>query len=350
VTVASVYLAHLRLAQPVAAARVVHEERSSVFVALDDGTAQGWAECPAASTSGVDATEPELLAALATSLGVVQAAVRGRFAGMADGVVRAAQLDARLRRAGSSFADDLGVRTSSVGFAGVVGIADAVEMVERARALVAVGATRLRVKVAPGAGASNVREVLDAVQVPVVADANGAFTDPRDPELRELAALPLAWLEQPLAPGREREAAGLMDLGARLGADESVTSIEHLEEVAASGVTVVCVKPSRFGLLGAIECLERASAVGVDAYVGGYFEAGLARAVLGALSARYASLDGDVVAPRTYLEEDPCDLEGPKGGRQPLWLGVGLGPLPRAEVLTPCFEVEVPPDVDGPVS
>jgi O-succinylbenzoate synthase len=347
---ANVYLARLRLAKPVAAAQVVHEQRSSVFLSLDDGTTCGWAECPAALTTGVDPTESELLAALATALGAPGAPGRGRFATVADGVLATARLDARLRHTRTSFAQDLGVSARSVGFAGVVGIGAAHEMANRARELVELGATRLRVKVAPGLGAPNVRAVLAAVDVPVVADANGSFEGPGDPDLQELAELPLAWLEQPLAPGREADAAWLVDRGVRLGADESLTSIDALERSAASGVTVVCVKPSRFGVRGAIEVLERVVTLRIDAYVGGYFEAGLARAVLGVLAARYTQLDGDVVAPRTYLEDDPCGLDGPVQGRQPLYLGAGLGPLPRTEALVAFYEVEVPPEVGGSVS
>lgn len=347
---ANVYLARLRLAQQVAAAEVIHEARTSIFVALDDGTTRGWAECPAASAPGIDPGESELLAALATSLGAPGGRPRGLVGRVADGVVASAHLDAHLRRAGTSLAEDLGVRATSVGFAGVVGIGPPREMADRARELVALGASRLRVKVAPGAAASNVQAVLSAVEVPVVADANGSFGDPGDPDLLGLAELPLAWLEQPFAPGREGDAAHLVDLGVRLGADESVTSLEQLELLVASGVTVLCVKPSRFGVRGAIEVLERAVALDVDAYLGGYFEAGLARAVLGTLAARYTRLDGDVVAPRTYLDDDPCGLAGPVRGRQPLHFGEGLGPPPRTEALTPCFEVEVPPEGDGRVS
>lgn len=345
---ASVFVARLRLTRSVAAAGVVHEARTSVFLSLDDGTTAGWAECPVATEAGVDPSEAELLAALHARLAGTR--VQGHVASVADGVLATARLDARLRGTGESLATELKVAASTVGFAGVVGIAAPAEMAARARVLVESGATRLRVKVAPGAAASNVRAVLAAVDVPVVADANGSFPEPDAPELRELARLPLAWLEQPLAPGSEPDAARLLELGVRLGADESLTSLESLELLEGNGVTVVCVKPARFGVPGAIEVLEDANARHLDAYLGGYFEAGLARAVLGTLAARFTRLDGDVVAPRTYLDDDPCGLDGPRGGRQPLYPGLGLGPLPRTEALTPCFEVDLPPEGDGGVS
>jgi L-alanine-DL-glutamate epimerase-like enolase superfamily enzyme len=332
----TLFTATLRLAAPLAAANVVHDVRTSLFVRIDSDDVSGWSECPVAAGPGWDATVSEVFDALdAPSVSGTPTGTPGARA--AQGLLATAHLDARLRRESSSLAHSLGVDEPSVRYAGVVGIADTEVAVDRARALVANGASRIRVKVAPRRGADAVRAVLDAVDVPVVADANGAFDPASTDDLRELhllADLPLAWLEQPFAPGERRGFEALATRSVRLGADESVRSPEALAELVDDGVvSVVCIKPARVGVPVALELLERARRGGLATYVGGYFEAGLGRAALGVVSAAAASLDGDVAGPATYLVHDPCHLDGPHDGRQRLHDGPGVGPVPDLDAL-----------------
>jgi L-alanine-DL-glutamate epimerase-like enolase superfamily enzyme len=333
----ALFTATLRLAEPLVAANVVHDERMSLFVRVDHEGISGWAECPVASGPGCDATARDVHDAL-RSIGSADGPDDTPGALAARGLVATAQLDGRLRRDSRSLAASLGVRAASVGFAGVVGVADVQVAVARAAALVARGASRIRVKVAPLHGVDAVRAVLDAVDVPVVADANGAF-DPSNGEhlhvLHALAELPLAWLEQPFAPGEREGLEELASRAVRLGADESVRSPAMLAELVGDGaVSVVCIKPARVGVPVALEMLELARREGLASYVGGYFEAGLGRAALGAVSAAAATLDGDVAGPSTYLVDDPCHLDGPSDGRQPLHEAPGVGPIPDLDALT----------------
>ncbi len=351
----TVFSTELRLASRIAAADRVHDVRTTLFARLRSDEGEGWAECPVARIPGYEPTEADVLRELDGPLVddllgpalVVDGRKQARDpAGLrsprpaphaAGMLVEAAVWDRRLRADGTSFARDLGVADRTVGFAGVIGIEDPPRAVARAAELVALGATRLRVKVSPTAGVDAVVAVLDAVDVPVVADANGSFWAPdEDPALEALIELPLAWLEQPYAPGLHAHTAALARRAScPIGLDESVTSTDVLREIALHGAAqVVCVKPVRFGLAAALEALREARRLELSAYVGGLFEAGLGRATLGVLSAVGASLDGDVVAPRAYLESDPCGLPGPVGGRQPLHRTAGLGPLPAHDALT----------------
>jgi O-succinylbenzoate synthase len=180
--------------------------------------------------------------------------------------------------------------------------------------------------------------VLDAVHVPVVADANGGLHEERDRVLIDaLCGLPLAWLEQPFAAGDLASHAILAQRGSvPIGLDESVRSARAVRDIARYGAaTVVCLKPARLGGVARTrDVMAAAIEAGLRPYVGGYFEAGLGRAVLGALSSLPpGGLDGDVAAPCTYLEHDPCALEGPFRGRQPLWSSPGCGPAPVATAL-----------------
>jgi len=246
----------------------------------------------------------------------------------------AAHLDLGLRREHRSLASALGVVAADVGFAGVIGIDSASRARDRARELVALGASRLRVKVSPRTGTEALTAVLEAVAVPVVADANGSFEPVADQrELDALLALPLVWLEQPFGPDRlEHTAALARTTTVPIGLDESATSLEAIREAARLGAArVICVKPFRFGIPGTLEARRVAAARGLRTYVGGYFEAGLGRSVLASLAALDDDLDGDVAAPCTYLVSDPCALPGPTAGRQPLHVTPGCGPTPNVD-------------------
>jgi o-succinylbenzoate synthase len=350
VTDLTVFEASLELRDAVAAADRVHHRRTSLFARARDGEAEGWGEC-----SLGDATAAEVLAVLAAMPDELLAAgLRDPRHDASDPQRRASEalaepprlaarqllsataLDAALRRASISFAEELSVAEEGVGFAGVVGIeTDPSRARDRAVSLAALGASRLRVKVSPTTGTAALRAVIDAVELPVVADANGSFTAGDTATLRAFTSLPLAWLEQPFAVGSLQQCARLARSSpVRIGLDESVRSLDALRVIAASGAaSVVCVKPGRLGVLGALDALREARVLRLASYVGGYFEAGLGRAALGALAA-IGDLDGDVVAPCAYLVEDPCHLDGPHGGRQPLYRGPGLGPSPDLDALT----------------
>jgi O-succinylbenzoate synthase len=359
VTDVTIYTATLALRDAVTAADRVHDRRTALFARAADGDVVGWGESALADT-----TAAEVLAVLATMPAGDVAAGLGDprhghgedpqrrasepSAGTAHHAARqllgATALDSVLRRVDISFAEELGVGEDAIGFAGVVGIDDPAGARDRAIALVALGATRLRVKVSPASGTAALRAVLDAVDVPVVADANGSF-DPGDTAaLHALTSLPIAWLEQPFALGALQQCARLARSSrVRIGLDESVRSLDALRVIAAAGAaSVVCVKPSRLGVLDALDVLRTARALRLSSYVGGYFEAGLGRAALGPLAA-ISDYDGDVVAPATYLEADPCHLDPPRDGRQPLYRGPGLGPPPDLDALEVRLERTVGP-------
>ena len=99
---------------------------------------------------------------------------------------------------------------------------------------------------------------------------------------------------------------------------------------------VFCIKPGRLGgIRAAIRALDEVATAGLRAFVGGMHETGLARAALGVLSTHEAcQLVSDVVAPQTYLDNDPCGLPGPSGGFQPLYASPGIGPWPDRSQLS----------------
>ena len=101
---------------------------------------------------------------------------------------------------------------------------------------------------------------------------------------------------------------------------------------------MACLKPARLGGVRATRVAHAAcAAAGVPAFVGGFFEAGLARSANLALAARLSEdatgLVSDLNAPSDYLVVDPCGYSHVVDG----WVRVpdrpGVGNAPDATVL-----------------
>jgi O-succinylbenzoate synthase len=251
--------------------------------------------------------------------------------------IEMAVMDAELRAVGRSLAEHLELEVSSVPFGGLVGITppgahDAA--VGWASELIDQGCSRLRVKIGrddPVGPIMAIAEAFPAVAMHV--DANGAFEPATLEALRPLDALGLVCIEQPL-PGRDLAtmARWAATFSTPWCLDEAITSRRQARDAVRYGAAqAICVKPARVGglrvAMGIAADLGEAS---VPGFVGGLFETGLGRSFLGVLAARpELSLISDVAAPSTYLEDDPCELEGPHKGRQPLHHGPGVGPWPQ---------------------
>ncbi len=336
-------VASLRLRRPVGTSAGTHLERPTLFVRVATDAAEGWGEAGALPGGTLvdppldevldrlrQRTVPSLLTASAARGGEVPAAAQvGRLGGTAPAdrlalaALELAVLDAELRAAGTSLAARLGVARADVRAGAVVGIPPGREL---AALLDEVGqvadAPRVRMKIAPGWDVVPVAAVRDrwpdlALQV----DANGAYgaLDP-DGAADALAALDpygLTCIEQPLPPADLTASAAL---AARLATpvclDESLTSLRRVVDAARYGaMSVACLKPARLGgVFAATRALAHCRSVGVEAFVGGLFEAGPGRAAGLALSALDgASLPGDVSAPASYLEETPCSYPPQRG-------------------------------------
>ncbi len=105
--------------------------------------------------------------------------------------------------------------------------------------------------------------------------------------------------------------------------------------------SVVCVKPSRLGGLGAaLTVIDRCTESGIPLWMGGMFESGYARGVLTVLGALDGmAWPGDLSPARTYLEDDLVaevrpTRDGPEGSLVvELPSGPGMGPPPEPAAL-----------------
>jgi o-succinylbenzoate synthase len=333
-----------------------HAERPFLFVRVVADESEGWGECAAlADATSVDpalAVVEEAAAGGAVPRLVGAAAARGGrlpsgaevpqlFGGSAVDRVLAAAFemavaDAELRAQGSSLATSLGTgpgfETLPVGaVVGIPAARDTGALLDEVDRAVAAGAARVRLKIEPGWELDPVRAV--RARYPDVAlqvDANGSYdTAGALALLSPLADYDVVCVEQPLPPS---DLVALSQLAQKLPVpiclDESLSSPRRVRDAVRNrSCAVACLKPGR---LGGVRATRAAHAVCVDAgiatFVGGFFEAGLARASNLALAARFSQdatgLVSDVGSPSDYLAVDPCGYPPVVDG----WVGVPAGP------------------------
>jgi len=353
-----VYETDVTLKMPIKAAHGTHQILKKIYVRLVGSQGVGWGEIAALETPvGRDPSLVQVVERLTSHWVPLVAHVcasRGGQAPASQGVVslggttivdqhcaaalEMAFLDAELRCSDLALSQWLNGSVNDVAFGGLIGVGTVSEQAEKAQQLLGEGASRLRVKVTP----ESAYEALSALrsehpEVALHADANGSFTLSEIEILQSLDDFALVCLEQPLASGDLTEFATLAhQLKTPLCLDESVTSRRAgLDALRYGAASVLCVKPGRVGgLRPSLALCDLARSHGAEVFMGGMFETGLGRAFLGALAARpEVGLISDVAAPCTYLNLDPCNLEGPSGNRQPLWTTPGVGPWPDINLL-----------------
>jgi O-succinylbenzoate synthase len=353
----------LAFSNPIGTATGVHRARPVLYVRVVTEESEGWGEC--AALGDATAVDPALdeVAALA----VERAAPRlcGASVARAGQLPRAAEVpqlfgtspadrmlaaafemavaDAELREDGSSLASSLGTGPGfeALPVGAVVGIPagrDLDALLDEVTEAVAAGATRLRMKIEPGWELEPVRHVRSAHPGLVIqVDANGAFRDTGE-DLATLSALAdygVLCVEQPLPPA---DLVALAQFARKLPVpvclDESLTTPRRVVDALRNeACAMACLKPGR---LGGVRATLRSHAAcaesGVPAFVGGFFETGLARASNLALAARLSQdatgLVSDLGDPAGYLSVDPCGYPPVVDGwvRVPGEPGVGKSP------------------------
>jgi O-succinylbenzoate synthase len=261
---------------------------------------------------------------------------------VAGAAIEMALLDAELKSIGISLGQWLEVGVPGITYGAVIGIPQdhsVGSVLEAAATEVEAGASRLRVKIDPTWAV----EPLEALrrefpEIPLQADANASMTGQRGLDLLvSIDALGLSCIEEPI-PGRDLTAVAALtqELATPVCLDESIKAPDSVRAALRyRACSTFCLKPGRLGgVRSTLRALEMAEEAGARAFVGGMFETGLGRAVLGSLAGlKGANLISDIAAPSTYLEVDPCGLAAPQGGLQSLFGDPGVGPWPERSVL-----------------
>jgi O-succinylbenzoate synthase len=193
------------------------------------------------------------------------------------------------------------------------------------------GYRRIKLKIAPGKDVSVIAAVRERFpDVPLMADANSAYTLADLPILKQLDAFGLMMIEQPLAHDDIVDHAKLQaELSTPICLDESIHSVDDARKALDLGSgRIINIKVSRLGgLLNAKKVHDHCLARGVPVWCGGMHEFGVGRAAnLAIASLPGFSIPGDVSGSDKYYHEDivqPTILA--ERGAIPLSMEPGLG-------------------------
>jgi len=196
----------------------------------------------------------------------------------------------------------------------------------------AAGYRRIKIKIKPGWDVDAVAMIRRRFgSVPLMVDANAAYTLADADHLARLDAFDLMMIEQPLDYDDVADHATLQRrLKTPICLDESIKTVHVAEEAIAAGACrIINVKPGRVGgFAESIRLHDLCAAKGVPVWHGGMLESGIGRAANIHLSTLpNFSLPGDVAASKRYFEPDLIEppIEVAADGTIAVPTGPGLG-------------------------
>lgn len=230
---------------------------------------------------------------------------------MAKGAVEMAAWELAARMEGISLSRKLGGTRDRIQVGISLGIQASPEaLVEKARAALARGYRKVKIKIKPGADVEYVRAAREALgpEAPLMADANNAYSLDDLTSLEALDELGLMMIEQPLAwDDLLRHAELQKRLRTPLCIDESITSVDRAADMIALGSgRIVNIKAGRVGGFRQSKAIhDLCAAHGIPVWCGGMLESGIGRAHNVALaSLPNFTLPGDVSPSERYWERD----------------------------------------------
>ncbi|MCG6957193.1 MAG: o-succinylbenzoate synthase [Gemmatimonadetes bacterium] len=259
---------------------------------------------------------------------------------MAKAAVEMAAWDLAARLDGVSLSKKLGGTRSSVPVGVSVGLQKTDEALhEKVAGFVAQGYARIKIKIKPGRDVDMLAAVRERFpDLPMMADANSAYTLADVDRLKELDALDLMMIEQPLSYDDFLHHARLQEqLRTPVCLDESIESEGDLELALELGsCRIVNIKPGRVGGHGTSRRIHDVMrARGLPVWCGGMLESGVGRAHNVALASLPGfTLPGDISASSRYWERDLVKPEFEVSeGEMSVPTGVGIGVQPDLELI-----------------
>ncbi len=229
---------------------------------------------------------------------------------MAKSTVEGAIWDLYAKRNQMTLAQALGGESDKIEVGISIGIHEHVaDLIETVRGFVEEGYKRIKVKIKPGHDVEVLRELRkNFPDVPLMADANSAYTLEDVELLKQLDEFKLTMIEQPLASDDIIDHATLQkQLKTPICLDESIHSLEDTRKALELGSTkIINIKIGRVGGLTEAKkihdyCMER----GIPVWCGGMLESGIGRAHNVALTTLpNFILPGDTAGSSRYWEQD----------------------------------------------
>ncbi|WP_391207927.1 o-succinylbenzoate synthase [Psychrobacillus sp. L4] len=229
---------------------------------------------------------------------------------MAKAAVEGAIWDLYAKRNKLTLAEALGGTAEKIEVGISIGIQkSAAELIKLVRGYVAEGYKRMKVKIKPGHDVEILRALREAFpDVPLMADANSAYTLNDIELLKQLDEFNLTMIEQPLASDDIIDHAKLQkELKTPICLDESIHSLEDTRKAFELGSTkIINIKIGRVGgLTESKKIHDFCMANGIPVWCGGMLESGIGRAHNVALTTLpNFILPGDTASSSRYWEED----------------------------------------------
>jgi O-succinylbenzoate synthase len=323
------------------------DERACVLVRVDGDGATGWGECvadahPFYSAETVrtawhvlgDYLVPVVLGrrfSHAREVFAAMAQVRGH--NMAKASLEMAAWDLQARLEGVPLSRLLGGTRARIASGVSIGIQESLdELGERVAIERAAGYQRVKIKIKPGWDIEPVAYLRNRFgEIPLMVDANAAYTLADAEHLRQLDQFGLMMIEQPLDYDDIRDHAALQSqLSTPICLDESIDSVNRAAEaIALRACRIVNIKSGRVGGHAmSIVLHDLCAANGVPVWHGGMLETGIGRAHnLHLASLPGFTLPGDIAASRRYYEPDVIEppIDVAHDGTIPIPTAPGIG-------------------------
>jgi O-succinylbenzoate synthase len=258
-------------------------------------------------------------------------AIRGHH--MAKAAVEMAAWDLFARQRGEPLARVLGGTADRIASGVSIGIQPSVdELVVKVERELAAGYRRIKIKIKPGWDVHPVEAVRARFgAIPLMVDANAAYTLADADHLARLDAFDLMMIEQPLDYDDVADHAALQQrLKTPICLDESIKSVGIAREAIAAGACrIINIKPGRVGGFGeSVRLHDLCASHGIPVWHGGMLESGIGRAANIHLSTLpNFLLPGDVAASKRYFDPDLIEppVEVAADGTIAVPTGPGLG-------------------------
>jgi O-succinylbenzoate synthase len=303
------------------------DEKHFILARIDDDGATGYGECVAEQdpyySSETNDTAWHIISDFIAPrvLGVEFAhprdlfpalkAIRGHH--MAKAAVEMAAWDLFAKQRGEPLSRVLGGTRDRIASGVSIGIQPSLDdLAAKVERELAAGYRRIKIKIKPGwdlAPVEMIRRRFGAI--PLMVDANAAYTVADAEHLARLDAFDLMMIEQPLDYDDIDDHAVLQRrLKTPICLDESIKTVGIAREAIAAGACrIINIKPGRVGGFSeSIRLHDLCASHGIPVWHGGMLESGIGRAANVHLSTlTNFSLPGDIAASKRYFDPDLID-------------------------------------------
>jgi o-succinylbenzoate synthase len=229
---------------------------------------------------------------------------------MSKAAIETACWDLEAKKLGVPLWRHLGGRRGEIECGVSIGIQDSVEqLLEKIRTELDAGYRRIKIKISPKWDYDIIRQVRERFgDIPLMADANSAYTLDDIDKLKSLDEFDLMMIEQPLAHDDMVDHARLQrEIKTPVCLDESIHSADDARKAIDLGACrIINLKLGRVGGHTQAKLVEETCRnAGIPVWCGGMLESGIGRAHNIAMSTLAGfTLPGDVSASKRYWHED----------------------------------------------